>query len=138
MYSSGMIWGKYVLQRFVIEVFFECLCLAKNSSSEVVFRKKHGYRMSYNGWSLRFPFGNFGRFIKTKVETMDNFADRLGSILWFSMFLTPLVTIPLAWKYSKQKRVVRILIGLFYAFIISFLLYFISLAILFRNGMGPG
>lgn len=63
--------------------------------------------------------------------------DVLGQFLWFLMFGTPLITIPLTWKLSNQKKVVRILIGLVLALILSFLLYFISLAIIFRNGMGP-
>lgn len=62
--------------------------------------------------------------------------DTLGQILWFLMFATPLLTIPLVWKFSKQKKVVRILIGLALACVLSFVLYFVSLAIIFRDGMG--
>jgi uncharacterized membrane protein len=64
--------------------------------------------------------------------------DTLGQILWFLMFATPLITIPIVWKISNKKKVVRILIGLGLAIIMSFLLYHISLGIIFRDGMGPG
>jgi hypothetical protein len=64
--------------------------------------------------------------------------DTLGKILWFLMFATPLVTIPLTWKFLKIKKVYRIVIGLVLAIFLSFFLYFFSLEIIFRNGMGPG
>ncbi len=64
--------------------------------------------------------------------------DIVGEVLWFSIPVTPLITIPFAWKlFSEQKKVVRIFIGLAIAFIISFFLFHISLAICFRNGLGP-
>jgi len=62
--------------------------------------------------------------------------DTLGQILWFLMFGTPLITIPIVWKFSKRKKIVRFLIGLLIAIILSFFLYHISLSIIFRNGMG--
>ncbi len=64
--------------------------------------------------------------------------DILGQILWFLMFGTPLITIPIVWRISKQKKVIRILIGLGLAIVMSFFLYHISLGIIFRDGMGPG
>jgi membrane protein DedA with SNARE-associated domain len=64
--------------------------------------------------------------------------DLLGQILWFLILGTPLVTIPIVWKLSKQKKIIRILIGFVVAIILSFLLYYISLSIIFRDGMGPG
>ena len=63
--------------------------------------------------------------------------DVVGQILWFSIPVTPFITIPLVWKFSSQKKVVRILIGLALAAVISFFLFHISLAICFRNGLGP-
>ena len=63
--------------------------------------------------------------------------DILGQILWYTTFGTPLITIPLVWKYSKQKKSYRILIALLLSLLLSFLLYYISLSIIFRNGMGP-
>jgi len=64
--------------------------------------------------------------------------DTLGQVLWFSMFATPLITIPLMWKVLPINKVLRILIGLFLALVLSFLLYYVSLRIIFRDGMGPG
>lgn len=63
--------------------------------------------------------------------------DTIGQILWFAMFATPLLTIPLVWKFLKVGKVYRIIIGLVLAAFLSFFLYFISLAIIFRDGMGP-
>ena len=63
--------------------------------------------------------------------------DTLGQILWIAMFLTPLITIPIVWRYKEMSKVSRILIGLFLAGVISVSLYNISLDILFREGMGP-
>tara|TARA_Y100001934_G_C12021817_1_gene617168 strand:+ start:459 stop:653 length:195 start_codon:yes stop_codon:yes gene_type:complete len=63
--------------------------------------------------------------------------DILGQILWYAIPLTPLLTIPIVWRLSKQKKIVRILMGLGLACILSFMFYHISLAICFRNGMGP-
>jgi hypothetical protein len=64
--------------------------------------------------------------------------DTLALILWFLMFATPLFTIPVVWKLSNQPKVFRIVIGLLIAFVLSFILYHLSLAIIFRDGMGPG
>jgi len=63
--------------------------------------------------------------------------DTLGQILWFLMFATPLITVPLVWKFSGQNKVLRVVIGLVLALALSFLLFQISLSIIFRNGMGP-
>ena len=63
--------------------------------------------------------------------------DTIGQILWFAMFLTPFVTIPLAWKLVPFKKVYRIIIGFLFSLLLSFILYHISLAIIFRDGMGP-
>lgn len=62
--------------------------------------------------------------------------DILGQILWFMIFVTPLIVIPIIWKLSKKKKLIRILIGLGFSIILSFLLYHISLRIIFRNGIG--
>ena len=64
--------------------------------------------------------------------------DTLGQILWFAMFGTPILTIPLAWRLMETKKVIRVLVGLLFAGLLSFLLYYLSLAIIFRDGMGPG
>ncbi len=63
--------------------------------------------------------------------------DLLGQILWFAIFLTPLITIPIAWHLVKGKIIYRILLAIVLTIIASFILYILSLAILFRNGLGP-
>ncbi|MDX1942617.1 MAG: hypothetical protein SFU99_18775 [Saprospiraceae bacterium] len=68
----------------------------------------------------------------------EEFKDMIGLILWYAIFMTPLITIPFAWKVFKIRNIYRIMIGLFLAFVLSYFLYFISLAIIFRDGMGPG
>jgi len=64
--------------------------------------------------------------------------DFLGQILWFAMFGTPILTVPLAWRLMDTKKIYRVIVGLFLALILSFFLYHISLAIILRDGMGPG
>ena len=63
--------------------------------------------------------------------------DLLGQLLWVLMFATPALTIPLVWKFSKQKKLVRLLIGIVFAGLLSGVLYLISMSIIFREGMGP-
>lgn len=62
--------------------------------------------------------------------------DIIGQILWFAMFATPLIAIPIVWRAFKIHRILRVLIGLVLACFISFFLYHISLALIFRNGFG--
>ncbi len=62
--------------------------------------------------------------------------DIIGQILWTLMFVTPLVTIPFVWKHSQQKKFIRILVGLAWAFVLSLILYWFILAIILRNGIG--
>ena len=62
--------------------------------------------------------------------------DILGETLWFMAFGTPLITIPLIWRYSDIPKWKRVCAGLLLAAGLSFLLYHISLAIIFRDGMG--
>jgi hypothetical protein len=69
---------------------------------------------------------------------MDNFGDIIGGIFLYSVFFTPLITIPLVWKYSKQKTIVKVLFGLFFALILSFSLYAIGFSIILRDGLGAG
>jgi len=62
--------------------------------------------------------------------------DKLASVLLFCMFLTPLITVPLVWKYSSQKKYVRVIIGVLLAIVLSCLLFYAAYSIAFRNGMG--
>ncbi len=61
--------------------------------------------------------------------------DLLGQILWITIFLIPIFTIPFNWKRMETKKIFRIIVGLIFALLLSFLLYNISLAIIFRDGM---
>ena len=63
--------------------------------------------------------------------------DIIGEILWWSAFFTPVITIPIALKFSKSKKIIRIVKGLLIAIGISIVFLFISITILFRNGLGP-
>ncbi len=62
--------------------------------------------------------------------------DVLGKVLWILMFLTPFITIPIVWKISKRRKLAKLLLSLLFAFILSLVLYFLSIAIIFREGMG--
>ncbi len=62
--------------------------------------------------------------------------DKIGQILWCSIPFTPLITIPVIWRLIKKKWYIRIIIGLLIAGGLSILLYGLSLAIIFRDGMG--
>jgi hypothetical protein len=63
--------------------------------------------------------------------------DIVGEVLWYMVFVTPLITIPLSWKYIDGRKIVRVLVGIGLAIVLSFLLGEISLGILFRKGLGP-
>jgi tryptophan-rich sensory protein len=67
----------------------------------------------------------------------EEFKDAIGQIFWYAIFFTPLITIPLMWKNKTIKKATRVVMGLFLAMILSFLFFFISISICFRNGMGP-
>ena len=64
--------------------------------------------------------------------------DTIGQIFWYAIPFTPLLTIPVIWRLSNKRKIVRVIIGLAFALVLSFIFYRISLAIIFRNGMGPG
>ena len=63
--------------------------------------------------------------------------DLLGQALWFLIFLTPFIILPLSLRLIKAGKMARILAGLLFSLFISLILYCLSLAILFRDGMGP-
>ncbi len=63
--------------------------------------------------------------------------DWIGAILWITVFASPLITVPLAWKFCPAKKIVRVIMGLVLAAVVSFFSYHISLEIIFRHGMGP-
>ena len=63
--------------------------------------------------------------------------DVIGEICWYMMFVTPLICIPIVWKISTQNLGVKLLIVLLLSCSLSIFLYFLNLAIIFRDGMGP-
>jgi hypothetical protein len=63
--------------------------------------------------------------------------DILGQVLWYLVFLTPLITIPITWQLRNIRKIYRVLLGLLIALVLSILLCYISLEIIFRDGMGP-
>jgi hypothetical protein len=64
--------------------------------------------------------------------------DLLGEILWYAMFFTPVITIPLFWRFdSTSNKKMKVINGMLLAFLISLVFLVISLTILFRNGLGP-
>jgi hypothetical protein len=63
--------------------------------------------------------------------------DVIGQILWFSMFVVPLLVTPIYYFRTKGNKLLRVFIGLFLSLIICYLLYAISLSVLLRNGLGP-
>ncbi|MCB9205614.1 MAG: hypothetical protein H6603_11600 [Flavobacteriales bacterium] len=64
--------------------------------------------------------------------------DLIGKITWISMFLTPLVTVPIVWKLTDWAKWKRVIVGLLLAAVTSIILFQVSMAIIFRDGMGPG
>lgn len=62
--------------------------------------------------------------------------DILGGILYCLVFITPLFTIPFTWHIFENK-IYNIILGLLFAGVLSALLFLFSVAIIFRNGMGP-
>lgn len=64
--------------------------------------------------------------------------DNIGALLWILMFVAPFLVTALAWKYLPFRKFHNILAGLCFSAILSFIFYHLSLAIIFRNGMGPG
>jgi len=63
--------------------------------------------------------------------------DFFGNLLFFSVFFTPIITIPLCWKIKVLPKFLRVLLGLAFAALLSSLFFELSMAIAFRKGMGP-
>lgn len=64
--------------------------------------------------------------------------DTIGEIFWFAMFFAPVIAVILVWKYIEIEKFYRIIIGIIIGLFISLICYYVSMGILFRNGMGPG
>lgn len=63
--------------------------------------------------------------------------DIVGQILFVLMFCTPIITIPIIWRYKYLSKTHRVLLALLFAAVLSFLCYAIGLGILMRDGLGP-
>jgi ABC-type multidrug transport system permease subunit len=68
---------------------------------------------------------------------MMNIPDGIGQVLWFAMFFTPAITIPVLWRNKSIGVVARITLAILLALCISFFLFLITMAIALRNGLGP-
>ncbi len=62
--------------------------------------------------------------------------DILAGILFYLCFVTPFITIPIVWNVTETNKVIRVLVGLFWAIILSCFLYLMSWIIVLRDGMG--
>jgi hypothetical protein len=63
--------------------------------------------------------------------------DTIGKVLWYVMFFTPVITIPIFWKYWRGNKIEKIIAGSVCAVLISVLLFAIVFGLAFRNGLGP-
>ena len=70
---------------------------------------------------------------KLLIKNMDIF----GQIFFYLSFTSPLITVPLVWKFSNDKKHKRVIMGLFLAAFLSLLFLIISYIIALRNGLGP-
>jgi|GEM_PF-4230751 hypothetical protein len=64
---------------------------------------------------------------------MNNFIDGVAELCWIGIFISPLITIPLAWQIKKLPKAARIIIGILSAIILSTLSYYFWLSILFKS-----
>jgi uncharacterized protein YybS (DUF2232 family) len=71
------------------------------------------------------------------METGTGILDGIALIIWVLVFLTPFITIPLFWRNTEMRKIYRILLGLSAAVLLSIVLYYICVLIVFRDGMGP-
>jgi hypothetical protein len=64
--------------------------------------------------------------------------DIVGNILWYAIFLTPMITIIISLKYGKQQKIVmRMVVGLLYGLAFSVIFFLVSMGIFLRSGLGP-
>lgn len=67
-----------------------------------------------------------------------NSLDIIGGVLWYGIFALPIIGVSyVTWKYRKEKKIASILIKtIITTLVLSIFLFFISLSIIFRDGMG--
>jgi hypothetical protein len=66
-----------------------------------------------------------------------NFLDIVGGIFWFGILTTPALSFLIVRK-TQLSLPFKIVLGILTTSLLAVLFYFISLSIIFRNGMGPG
>ena len=59
--------------------------------------------------------------------------ESIGQIFWYAVLITPFVTIPLVWKYSKHEKAIKVILGIGLAYTLSFLFYYLSLAMGYQH-----
>lgn len=62
--------------------------------------------------------------------------DSFGEVLWYLAFIAPIISIALFWRLKQVNRLTRILFGASVGAFITLLLFWASIGIAFRNGMG--
>lgn len=63
--------------------------------------------------------------------------DIIGQILWCGILATPVLAF-LILRKAEMSCIAKLLLGLIITIILSVTFYFISIGIIFRDGMGPG
>ena len=63
--------------------------------------------------------------------------DILSRVLWFGIFVVPIIAFWWAWRLKRLNWFERIGLGLVISIVGAFILFGIHLEIVFRNGMGP-
>ena len=66
---------------------------------------------------------------------MDRFLDTLALVLWALVFIVPIAAIVISWRYKQAKWYYRLLVGLFVGSVISVLLFWLGLTLIFRHGI---
>lgn len=62
--------------------------------------------------------------------------DIIGQILWWGILATPVLAF-LILRKAEMRCIAKILLGLVITIILSVVLFYISISIIFRDGMGP-
>jgi hypothetical protein len=64
--------------------------------------------------------------------------DALGALFWWGIFLTPLLVFPLVWRNSTFGWPAKLFLAIGTSAVLVAFFFLISIALVFRNGMGPG
>jgi cytochrome bd-type quinol oxidase subunit 2 len=63
--------------------------------------------------------------------------DFIGKAFGYGIIIFPIVLFPIIWRSFKTSKVLKIVSWLILSLLAAIIFYFISIAIIFRNGMGP-